>query len=206
MKYMTSQMVYLLRKQGNKRNFVLLGRFFLALTGLVTLYSILFHYIMMYEGREYSWVTGFYWTLTVMSTLGFGDITFHSDLGRSFSMIVLMSGIVFLLILFPFTFIQFFYAPWIEAQTATRTPRELPADTEGHVILTNYDLVTAAFIRKLEQFHYEYVLLVPDPTEAVQFADQGVRVVVGEIDDPETYRLQGAAATGLLVIRTARPG
>ena len=117
MKYMTSQMVYLFRKEGNKRNFVLLGRFFAVLFALVTAYSILFHYIMMHEGREFSWITGFYWTLTVMSTLGFGDITFHSDLGRSFSMLVLMSGIVFLLILLPFTFIQFFYAPWIEAQS-----------------------------------------------------------------------------------------
>jgi len=28
-----------------------------------------------------------------MSTLGFGDITFHSDLGRLFSIVVLLSGI-----------------------------------------------------------------------------------------------------------------
>lgn len=43
--------------------------------------------------------------------LGFGDITFTSDLGRLFSIIVMLSGVVFLLIVFPFTFIQFFYAP-----------------------------------------------------------------------------------------------
>jgi transaldolase / glucose-6-phosphate isomerase len=36
------------------------------------------------EGREHSWITGVYWTLTVMSTLGFGDITFETDLGRLF--------------------------------------------------------------------------------------------------------------------------
>jgi hypothetical protein len=59
---------------------------------------------MEYEGRQFSWITGFYWTLTVMSTLGFGDITFASDLGFVFSMIVLLSGIVFLLIMLPFRF------------------------------------------------------------------------------------------------------
>ena len=42
------------------------------------------------EGQAHSWLTGLYWTLTVMSTLGFGDITFHSDLGRAFSIVVLM--------------------------------------------------------------------------------------------------------------------
>ena len=52
---------------------------------------------MLFEVKEFSWITGFYWTLTVMSTLGFGDITFATDLGRIYSIIVLMSGIVFLL-------------------------------------------------------------------------------------------------------------
>jgi len=46
-----------------------------VLLALVVIYSVLFRYIIEMEGRQYSWVTGFYWTLTVMSTLGFGDIT-----------------------------------------------------------------------------------------------------------------------------------
>lgn len=39
------------------------------------------------EGRYHSWITGIYWTLTVMTTLGFGDITFTNDIGRLFSII-----------------------------------------------------------------------------------------------------------------------
>ena len=38
---------------------------------LIAVYSTIFHEIMDYEGRSYSWATGIYWTLTVMSTLGF---------------------------------------------------------------------------------------------------------------------------------------
>jgi spermidine/putrescine transport system permease protein len=56
----------------------------------------------MREGQDHSWLTGVYWTLTVMSTLGFGDITFTSDLGRLFSIVVLLSGIFMLLIVLPF--------------------------------------------------------------------------------------------------------
>lgn len=199
MKFVTSQMVYLFHKEGNKRNLVLLLRFFAVLIGLVIAYSVLFHFIMLREGRSFTWVTGLYWTLTVMSTLGFGDITFESDLGRLFSMVVLMSGIIFLLILLPFTFIQFFYAPWLEAQTAARTPREVPAGTRGHVILTNTDPVSKALIRKLQPFHYEYLLLVPDPHEASMLADQGMRVIVGEIDDPATYQRVSADQAALVV-------
>ena len=85
----------------------------------MVVYSILFHVLMLYEGQEHSWMTGLYWTLTVMSTLGFGDITFHSDLGRTFSIVVLLSGMVSLLMLLPFTFIEFFYAPWMQRAIAS---------------------------------------------------------------------------------------
>ncbi len=166
----------------------ILIRFLLALAIMVTVYSILFHYIMAYEGQDFSWVTGFYWTLTVMSTLGFGDITFHDDLGRIFSICVLLSGVLFLLILLPFTFIQFFYAPWMEAQSAARAPRELPEETTGHVIMTYYGSVTSTLIKKLKQYHYSYVVLVPELQDALRLSDLDVKVVVGELDDPETYQ------------------
>jgi len=154
----------------------------------VTIYSTLFHYVMMWEGRNYSWMTGLYWTLTVMSTLGFGDITFQTDAGRAFSMVVLVSGLLFVLVLFPVTFIRLFYEPWIQAREAQRAPRQLPAETRGHVILTHYDEVSTALIRRLDQFSHDYVLLVPDVAEALRLHDSGVQVAVGELDDPDTYR------------------
>lgn len=198
MKFVTSQLMYMIGKESNKRNLVLLARFFLVLLVMVVTYSVLFHYIMRYESRSFSWITGFYWTLTVMTTLGFGDITFDSDIGRLFSMIVLMSGIIFLLVLLPFTFIQFFYAPWIEAQHATRTPRQLPAGTRGHVILTNDDLVSRALVRKLEQFNYEYVVLVEEPERATRLIDEGFNVVIGPLASPETYRKVHAGQAALV--------
>jgi hypothetical protein len=36
---------------------------------MVTVYSVLFHVLMVFEGREHSWITGFYWILTVMGQL-----------------------------------------------------------------------------------------------------------------------------------------
>ena len=74
-----------------------------------------------------------------MTTLGFGDITFTSDIGRLFSILVLLSGVVLLLVMLPFMFISLFYAPWLEARVRLRAPREVPEGTEGHVILTEYD-------------------------------------------------------------------
>lgn len=202
MKFFSSQFTYFASTGVLRRNLKLLFRFLGILVLLVTIYSIAFHYIMEFENRQFSWVTGFYWTLTVMSTLGFGDITFLSDLGKIFSMIVLVSGVTFLLVLLPFTFIEFFYAPWLEAQRTARAPRKLNKDTKGHVIIVNYDSVTKAFINKLKQYQYPYVLLVPDVEEALRLNDMGISVVVGELDDPETYK-KIQVQSAILVATTA---
>lgn len=187
MKFFTSQISYFLANRSTKVNIWRLVRFLLILMVLIIAYSIIFHFIMQYEGQDHSWITGFYWTLTVMSTLGFGDITFTSDLGRAFSVLVLMSGMVSLLILLPFTFIEFFYAPWLEAQSKARAPRELPEDTSNHIIITHLDPISKSLIEKLDQYNYEYVLLVNDLPKALEYFDEGYRVVFGELDDPRTY-------------------
>ncbi|SHF21112.1 Trk K+ transport system, NAD-binding component [Fodinibius roseus] len=188
MKFFTSQLTQIISTRGTRYNIKRLARFLAILTAVIVIYSIFFHFIMQYEGQYYSWVTGFYWTLTVMSTLGFGDITFTSDLGRAFSILVLLSGMLSLLILLPFTFIQFFYAPWLEAQSKARAPRELPEDIRDHVIITHYNPISRALMEKLDQYNYRYVLLVSDLTKALEYYDEGYKVVFGELDDPETYK------------------
>ena len=45
-------------------NIANLLRFLVVLALLITTYSVLIHVIMEWEGRNYSWVTGFYWTMT----------------------------------------------------------------------------------------------------------------------------------------------
>jgi voltage-gated potassium channel len=192
---------YLLRNRPARRNVFSFIRFLMILVGLVTLYSLLFHYIMAWEGRSYSWVAGFYWTLTVMSTLGFGDITFESDMGRIFSSVVLLSGVFFLLILFPFIFIEFFYVPWTRAQAEAQAPGELPKETRGHVILTALDPITRSLIKKLDQYHYKYVLLVSEVEEALKLSDQGYRVMVGDPDTPRTYE-KARAGNAMMVVAT----
>lgn len=166
-------------------------RFAIVFVLFVLVSSILFHVMMVHEGRTYSWVTGAYWTVTVMSTLGFGDITFHSDAGLVFTMVVLFSGMVFLFVSLPLVFMQ--------GQSAARVLRELPRDTKGHVILTRYDAVTGAVIARLEQYHTPYVLLVPEFAEALRLHDLGLRVVLGDLDHPETFtKVRVAQAAGVI--------
>ncbi|MEF8940758.1 MAG: NAD-binding protein [Salinivenus sp.] len=188
MKTISTHLSYFLKDREVKRNLSILLRYVVILVAVIAVYTVVFHFIMVYvEGEEHSWITGLYWTLTVMSTLGFGDITFQSDIGRLFSVFVLMSGIVMLLIVLPFAFIRFFYAPWLESQIQNRAPRALPAGTSDHVILTNYDTIAQGVVRRLERDEIPYVVLEPDPVTAANLQMDGIQVVTGDIDSKETY-------------------
>lgn len=184
-----------------RRNFRALLRFALILLGLVTLFSTLFQVLMAFEGQQHSWITGFYWTLSTMSTLGYGDISFTSDPGRAFSMFVLLSGMIFLLVLLPTTFIELFYEPWMEARAVNQVPRRVRPETQGHVILTFYGPVASALIAKLVQFKYPYVVILPELAEVTRLCDRGINAIYGELDDPETYR-QAAVEQAALVATT----
>jgi len=199
MKSLVSVLTAFLENRSSRTNLKTLARLLAVLLGMIALYSVLFHVLMELEGQHHSWVTGLYWTLTVMTTLGFGDITFSSDLGRIFSVVVLVSGVMFLLVILPFTFIEFFYAPWMRAQASARTPRELPEDTQRHVILTCHDPIASALIPMLEKYGHSYVFLCRQVAEALELYELGLRVAVGDLDDPETYRRLRIRRASMLV-------
>ncbi|MEZ5276638.1 MAG: NAD-binding protein [Opitutaceae bacterium] len=188
MKFFVSQFSYFLADKDAQRNLRALRTYLFFMLGVIFVFSVLFHFIMHYaEGQEHSWLTGLYWTLTVMSTLGFGDITFHSDLGRLFSLLVLLSGIILLLIMLPFAFIRYFYAPWLEAQLHAQAPRKVPADFRDHVIICQRDSITPGLTRRLTFNRIPFVVLEPDPTVAARLNSPDFRVVTGEIDHRDTY-------------------
>jgi voltage-gated potassium channel len=206
MKFLASQFTYFLSDRQARRNLGALRTYLYFLVGIVATYSVIFHLLMEFvEQQEHSWLTGLYWTLTVMSTLGFGDITFHSDWGRIFSIVVLLSGVVLLLIMLPFAFIRFFYAPWLEAQIRARAPRRLADNITGHVILCRRDSLTNGLIRKLKMNGIPYCILEADPVVAAQMREDGFSVVAGEVDDAATYSAVNVDQARLIVANADDP-
>ena len=181
LKFIPQRPLHLLQRITSKRNAMLLVRLFVAFILMLVLYSFAFQYIMNIEGREYSYIAGLYWIISTMSTLGQGDITFISDLGMLFTIVVLSSGVFFLLALLPFTIIRLF-------QSSARIPRELPENTRDHVVLTEFGPLTGALVERLKRYNQSYAVLVPDIEEAMQLQDKGIKVVTGALDDPNTFK------------------
>ena len=187
MKYLSSQLSYFFANRRTKTNVRKLLKFVGVLFVVYVLYSILFHYIALHEGQEHSWLTGFYWVLVTMSTLGFGDIVFHTDLGRFFSMMVLFSGVLFLLVMLPFTFIEFFYAPWLKAMNQAKAPKIIDEEIKNHVIISHLNTVTDALIEKLASYKIDYVILEPDFQKAIELSELEYKVLNLDPTDYDTY-------------------
>ena len=188
MKLQTSELVSIFLEGEVRRDLRALLRYAAFLAAVIALYTVLFQVIMVQvEGQSHSWITALYWTLVTMTTLGFGDVVFTSDIGRLFTLAVLGSGVVLLLIVLPFTFIRFFYAPWLEAQVRLRAPRRVPSSVRGHVIISRHDEIASVLIERLRSEGIPYYVVEPDPAEAAHLLNQGITVVTGELDSRTTY-------------------
>jgi len=159
----------------------------LVFFSVITVFSFVFHAIMESEGKSYSLVSSFYWAVVTMSTLGYGDIVFTSDTGKIFSIVVIISGIAFLLVLLPYVLIQYIVIPIVERRRISRAPRFISDKIKNHLVLINTGSIEDALIRRVEETGLDYVLIVGDLDEALRLHDAGYKVIVGELDNPKTY-------------------
>ena len=166
---------------------------------MVLVHAAGFTILMRLEGEEHSWPSAVYWTITTMSTLGYGDITFDTDAGRLFSLWVLLSGVVYMLVLLPFFVIQYLVTPWLDHRRATRTPRKVAPGVSEHVLLVGSEAVTQAFAARAERSGITAVMVLEDAVKAAELHDQGRQVVVGPLDSAITYRNAGAARARLVI-------
>jgi len=178
-----------------KALWVLLGLLIL----LIGLYATIFQILMTQEEQRHSWADGIYWVVVTMSTLGYGDITFDSYPGRIFSIIVILSGVTFLLVILPFVLIQFVVMPWMERRSESRVPRAIGEDVEQHVILTKISHIEESLIARLKSVDMKYVVLIEDYDEASRLHDLGYKVMLGDWDDPDTYKKVRANQAALFV-------
>ena len=114
-------------------------------------------------------------------------MTFTSDLGRLFSVFVLVSGVVLLLVVLLFAFIRFFYAPWFEAQARLRGPRRIRPSVREHVIISRHDEIAVWLIERLRPEGIPYYAIEPNPAVAAQMLGHGISIISGDIDNRATY-------------------
>lgn len=170
------------------RNFRLFFIFLTFLIFFIFLFAFIFKYLKLnIEGEDYTFFASFYWVLTTMTTLGYGDIIFNSDFGRIFSIFVLVFGVVLIFIGLPYFFISFIIGPWIEESIKNRIPHKVPDNINGHAIICDDDPIALTLAEKLEADDHPYYIVVHDINKAETLFDDKISVLFGDVFEEETY-------------------
>jgi voltage-gated potassium channel len=128
----------------------------LAVALVAIAYSIIFMVLMGYEGQtqNVNLITALYWVIITITTLGYGDIVFHSQIGRIFSIIVSLSGIFILwAVVLPLVI-----TPRLE-NVVKPVPISAPKKIEGHVIISGYSPMVEALTDRLSLLKIPFLII-----------------------------------------------
>jgi Trk K+ transport system NAD-binding subunit len=99
-------------------------------------------------------ITALYWVITTMTTTGFGDIYPVTELGRIFTMVVILTGIlIFFAVVMPLI-ITPSIDRWIKAPKG-KPPERLT----GHVIICGYNALVDSLISELAEMEKQFVVI-----------------------------------------------
>ena len=184
-----TDLLSLFKGKRGKDDFIVLIKLLFFIFLLIITFSVLFHVLMEnIEGKQHSWITGVYWTLTTMTTLGFGDITFNTDTGRVFTILVLVSGLVLLLIALPYTFINFIVAPLLETALKNRVPKKTTVPLKDHVIICGEDSIALSLVHALRLTNQPFIFLERDENKAELLFNRGLPVVHDDYLEEKTFK------------------
>jgi voltage-gated potassium channel len=118
----------------------------LGIIVLVLSYGIIFMALMSNEGQEQNVnpIAALYWVLSTITTLGYGDIVFRSQIGRLFSILVALSGIFILWALI----LPLMVAPRLRSLVET-TPTSVHAKIKNHIIISGYNYMLEPLSERL---------------------------------------------------------
>ncbi len=130
---------------------LILGIFLLAV-----FYSLVFMALMSYEGQvqNVNSLDAFYWVVITITTLGYGDIVFHSHLGRIFSIVVAISGVALLWAVV----LPLMITPRLE-DLLRAAPSSAPQNMHGHIIISGYSPMLETLTKELSLLKIPFLII-----------------------------------------------
>ncbi|QSG06271.1 NAD-binding protein [Halapricum desulfuricans] len=139
----------------------------------------------------------FYFTLVTASTVGYGDLTAATQIGRLFSTSVLVIGVASFGVA-----AGTLLGPAIEARFAAALGQMSEAQLsmlEDHIIVMGYGELTEPILEGLDEARTSFIVVTPDRERASSLRDRELNVLIGDPSDEQPLYDAGIErATGVV--------
>ncbi len=127
-----------------------------SVLAVLVFYSIVFMLLMKYEGQSQNInpITAFYWVITTITTLGYGDIVFHSPIGHLFSIVVVFSGLAILWAVI----IPLGITPRLD-KIIKASPSSAPEKMTDHIIISGYNPIVETLTERLSLLEVPFLII-----------------------------------------------
>jgi Trk K+ transport system NAD-binding subunit len=148
---------------------------------LVVVYSFAFLYLMAGEGKSYTTVDAIYWVIDTLTAHGAGDIVFLGSVGRMFTVLVMLTG----LILFFAVLIPLVITPVLESVRASVPTKSKARD---HILIVGYNSMVEAIIEDFEERSLPYLIVHDDAALVQTLVERKIPAIFGDPSDEATLR------------------
>jgi voltage-gated potassium channel len=165
--------------------FLILVLIFSCITPVISLY---------YEDKQINFIQSLYFVVMTMTTLG-GDIVLTSTVGRIFSIIIAITGIImFFALVFPIIMI-----PWIEKRLQRDLPTKLLEKPNDHIIICGYNEMVESLVHELEDHQISFIVIDNDKEQIRMLGKKGIKCLFGDPTDENVLAAGRVCSAKLLI-------
>ncbi len=147
----------------------------------------------------WSWADSFYMTVITLTTVGFGEVRPLTDLGRFFTVLLLLFGVGSVAYGFS-TIGELFLTADLGKRLRRRRMKQTINQLRDHIIVCGYGRVGASSVKTLRENRRAVVVIEREPEKVETAVTHGLTVIEGDATRDEVLREAGIdQATGLIV-------
>ncbi len=163
---------------------------------IVLVYSLVFLYLMRtYEHKNWGFITAVYWVIVTMTTTGYGEIYFTSAIGQSYTIVVILSGVIMIFgYLFPLV-----VTPKLESAFRQGLPSKATADLRDHVIICGYNQLVETLIVELDEYGIPFAVIDENEKNITQLISRKILCIHGDATDGEVLLNSNVFSAKMLI-------
>lgn len=138
----------------------------------------------------WSWADSLYTTIQTVTTVGYGDVTPQTVVGRAFASLYMLVGVGAVLYILTSTVQTIVQSEMIATFGARRRHREMQK-LRDHFIICGAGRVGSRLIRELQRSSVPHVVIEQDEAKVAHMVEAGAPVIVGDATLEESLREAG---------------